>query len=229
MTSENRKTISRIIILCAIAIGCASDRARAAGASDIYDLADIVAVQDRAYKMNESLGLGASYLPSDAFNRGTSLQAFYTYSFSDLFTWEILNYGYVINQETQTKKDITSQGFSVNAGDGGKLDFPVHIFSTGVVITPVYFKGLMFNKRLLYGELSLYLGAGNAILNQTGSRILLTPGVQARFYMSQRWAMRFHLRDSFYNDTKQGLNSMIDFGIAFELSTRFFGSRTEAK
>lgn len=192
---------------------------------DIYDLTEIVAVQNRAYQFNEAFGLGGSYFPSDAFNHGYSANAFYTHSVSELFSWEVLRYNYIFNQETQTKKDVLAQGFLVTAGDGGKLDFPVHLITTGAIFTPLYNKGLLFNKRLIYGEIALYLGGGVAIMHQTGNRYLLTPGFQMRFFTSEKYALLAHFRDHFYNDAHQGINNMIDFGLAFEIRTGFLTSK----
>lgn len=209
--------------LCSFAVlTCESFAHAADGVKDIYDLTEVVAVQNRAYQFNQSFGLAGSYLPSDAFNREYSAGAFFNASFSEKLTWEVFRYSYCFNQPTQTKSDVQGQGFTVKAGNGGKLDYPVHIVTSGLVFTPLYFKGLMFNKRLIYGEMAFFAGLGTAIFDATGNRYLLTPGVQFRFFMSDRFAILAHLRNHFYSDTHQGVINMIDTGLALEIRTSFF-------
>ena len=192
---------------------------------DIYDLTDIVAVQNRAFEFKESFALLTSFLPSDAFNRGFGVGGYYNYTLNDHYSWEVLRYAYIFNEATSAKDDIQNQHFALSAGNGGVLDYPVHIFTTGIVFTPLYNKGLLFNHELMYSEFSLYLGAGVAVLEQTGNRYLITPGIQGRFYLSQKYAVIGHFRDHFYIDPQQGFSNMIDIGVALEFQINLFGPR----
>ncbi len=94
-------------------------------APGIYDLPQVVAVQNRAYQVSKELTLQAGYLPSDAFNKGYTIGANYTYFFSDYLGWEILNANYVINSPTNLKGDLLDccQVQVENVGFGGVLDY----------------------------------------------------------------------------------------------------------
>ena len=197
-----------------------------AAKTDVYDLPAIVAVQNREYFMPESLMLNLGYLPSDAFNKGYAIGAAYSYYLSDFLAWEVVNYDYINNQETSIKSQLYNLNVTVKGvGNGGVVDYPTSLLTTGLVYTPFYSKNLLFNKRIVQGELSLFLGAGEAFFAQTGTRILVTPGFQFRFFLNRSNAVRLFFRDHFYSDPNSGLTSMIDMGIGWEFRIDFFNGR----
>ena len=213
------------IVIFNVAQASAADPAKGSK-PDIYDLPPIVAVQNREFLMNESVALNLNYLPSDAFNKGYGLSASYAYYFSDYFAWEVLNAQYILNQVTNIKTQLLNLGVAVhNVGNGGVLDYPRTILTTGLLYTPFYSKNLLFNRRLIPGDISLYLGTGAAFFNSTGIRPLITPGFQLRFFNSPTTAAKIFFRYHFYLDPQQGLTGMIDMGIGFEIKIDFLTGR----
>jgi outer membrane beta-barrel protein len=196
---------------------------------DIYELTEIVAVQNRAFQFPESVSFFGSYMPSDAFNRSIGVGGSYSYTINDRYAWEVIRYSHVMTSPTAAKQDVQNQNLSLVAGNGGVLDYPTNIFNTGVTFTPLYNKGLLFNKTLVYSEISFYLGAGLSTFAQTGNRFLITPGVQARFYYSQGTAILAHFRDHFYEDPSNGFSNMIDFGLAVEFKVGLFSIFSKGK
>ena len=144
-----------------------------------YDLPKVVAVQNRAFKMDKDLSFQAGYLPSDAFNNGYVLGASYTHFFNDYFGWEILNANAVVNDSTNLKGDLLNCcGVDVeNNGFGGALDYMDAYALTSVVYTSLYTKSLLFTKSVVRGEVSFVGGAGWALFNKTVPRDLLLLGI----------------------------------------------------
>ncbi len=193
---------------------------------DVYDLPTPVAIQGRTNNIDESLSLNIGYIPTDSFNRGFPLTLNYAYYFRPFIAWEVLSFGYNFNRETQLKQDFKNLGVAVqNLGFGGVIDFPQNIIMTGVVYTPLYGKSLLFNKSLIHSETSLYLGAGSLVFNKVGHIPAIAPGIQGRFFLSPRSALRYYIRQFFFNDSQLGLTGITDIGIGYEFQFNFFSRR----
>ncbi|MGE3387670.1 MAG: outer membrane beta-barrel domain-containing protein [Bdellovibrionales bacterium] len=179
--------------------------------SQVYDLPKVVAVQNRAFQVPREFALQLGYLPSDAFNKGYAIGGAYTHFFNDYFGWEVLNASYVINSETNLKKDLLGC-CSVdveNVGFGGALDYIEWYALTSVVYTPLYTKSLLFNKKIVHGEISFLGGAGGVKFHETGMRSLVSLGFYVRFFLRPERSWKFEFRDHIYFEKSLGaVNAM---------------------
>ncbi|MBK7890159.1 MAG: hypothetical protein IPJ84_04715 [Bdellovibrionales bacterium] len=184
---------------------------------DVYDLPTPVAIQGRTNKIDQGVSISVGYIPTDSFNRGFPLTGAYSFYFKPYFAWEVLSYSYNFNRETQLKDDFKNLGVGVqNIGFGGVIDYPRNIIMTGIVYTPLYSKSLLFNKTLVHSETGFYLGVGTLVFSQVGHLPTIAPGIQARYFVSPKSAVRIYLRQYFFNDTQLGLTGITDIGVGFE-------------
>ncbi len=216
-SSSLRAFCALAVVLFSLVGQAADDLEFDKGNRTVYDLPEPVAIQGRKYQMSQSLLVTAGYLPSDSFNKGFTITAGYKLAFTPYLTWEILSFGYIINRETQLKKDLLALNVGVqNIGLGGVLDYPRQIYMTGLHYSPMYSKSLLFNSKLVYSETSVFLGTGTLNFNQVGHKPMLAPGVTWRMYMGPRSAVTAYFRDYFYMDDNTGITGIIDFGLGFE-------------
>lgn len=184
---------------------------------DVYDLPTPVAIQGRTNKIDQSFSISAGYIQSDSFNRSFPVAGTYSFYFTPYFAWEILSYSYNFNRETQLKEDIKNLAGGVqNTGLGGVLDFPRHVVMSGVIYTPLYSKSLLFSKTLAHSDTGFYLGAGSMVFSELGHRPAIAMGIQTRYFLSSKSAVRLYLRQYLFNDTKLGLTGMTDIGLGYE-------------
>ena len=71
--------------------------------SKVYDLPDLVAIQDRDYYLSHDLTFNVGWLPSDAFNKYAVGGVSYTYFLEDYMAWEVVNVQYAFLFETDLK------------------------------------------------------------------------------------------------------------------------------
>lgn len=196
---------------------------------DVYDLPTPVAIQGRTNNIDRSLSLNVGYIPSDSFNRGFPISLGYSYYFKPYLAWEVFNFTYNINRETQLKQDFRNLGVAVqNIGFGGILDYPKNIIVSGIVYTPLYGKSLLFNKSLVHSETSFYLGAGSIVFNQVGHIPTLVPGLQGRYFISPKSALRYYLRQYFFKDEQLGLTGITEIGLGYEFQFDFFSKKSSS-
>ncbi|MDX9730474.1 MAG: hypothetical protein RBT63_01770 [Bdellovibrionales bacterium] len=194
---------------------------------DVYDLPTPVAIQGRTNNIDQGIALNLGHIPTDSFNRGFPLSMSYTFYFKPYFAWEVLSFAYNFNRETQLKNDFLNLGVAVqNIGFGGALDFPKNIILTGVVYTPLYSKSLLFNKSLVHSETSFYMGAGTLVFEKVGHVPTFVPGIQGRYFLTPRSAMKYYLRQYLFNDTQLGLTGMTEVGLGFEFQFELFSKRS---
>ena len=113
-----------------------------------------MAVQNRPYYSLHDLTFSAGWLPSDAFNKGITFGASYTYFFKDYLAWEILNLNYSVNSETSLKQEMENLNIDItNEGFGGALDYMVAYATTNFIYTPFYNKSLLFNDKIVHGNM----------------------------------------------------------------------------
>lgn len=196
---------------------------------DVYDLPTPVAIQGRTNNIDQSISLNVGYIPSDSFNRGFPVSLGYSFYFKPYLAWEVVNYTYNINRETQLKQDFKNLGVAVqNIGFGGVLDYPKNIIVSGIVYTPLYGKSLLFNKSLVHSETSFYLGAGSIVFNQVGHIPTVVPGIQGRYFVSPKSAFRYYLRQYFFKDEQLGLTGITEIGVGYEFQFDFFSKRSSS-
>lgn len=194
---------------------------------DIYDLPTPVAIQGRTNSIDQSIAFNVGYIPSDSFNRGFPVSLNYSFYFKPYIAWEVLSFTYNYNRETQLKQDFRDLGVAVqNIGFGGVLDFPKNILMSGLIYTPLYGKSLLFNRSLVHSETSFYFGVGTIIFNAVGHVPAIAPGLQGRYFLGPKSALRYYLRQYFFKDSQLGITGMTEIGIGFEIQLDLFSKRS---
>lgn len=194
---------------------------------DVYDLPTPVAIQGRTNNIDQSISLNVGYIPSDSFNRGFPVTLNYAFYFKPYLAWEVVSYSYNINRETKLKQDFKDLGIgNSQIGFGGQLDYPQGILLTGLIYTPLYGKSLLFNKTLVHSETSFYLGVGTIQFNQSGSVPMVAPGIQGRYFLSPKTALRFYLRQYLFKDSVLGVTGITDLGLGYEIQFSLFSKNS---
>ena len=187
-----------------------------------YDLPTLVAVQNRPYYLNKDLSLQVNTLPSDPFNKGFSTGFSYTHYFKNYFGWEVVNFNYNFNIETDLKGDLNKVGVDVGLGEEsqgllGQLDYLDYYLSTNLVYTPIYSKNLLFNETITHGEINFILGGGIAQLHDAGIKPLVVAGCFFRFFSKPSRSWKFDFRNNIYFDERAGTINSWSFGIAYSM------------
>jgi len=184
-----------------------------------YELPKVTAVQNRPYYLNHDVSVQAGFLPSDAFNKGYSFGGSYTYFFSEYLGWEVVNANYNVNAETSLKKDLVDNfGVQVqNQGFGGVLDYITYYATTNLVYTPLYTKGLLFNRSVIHGETSFVAGAGGANFKTNGIRPLISIGAYFRFFSKPDTSLKIDIRNNVYFESSLGAVNALSIMFAYSM------------
>ncbi len=185
--------------------------------SDIYDLPELVAVQNRIYFLTHGLTAQVGVLPTDAFNKAVTVGGSYTTYFRDYLGWEIINFNYAFNRETELKQDLfrNFRAEVVNVGFGGVLDYVDYYVTTGIHYTPLYNKSLLFNRKVVRSETSFVIGGGGAKFHATGWRPVLSFGALFRFFTSVNQSLVFDIREHGYFEKDRGVQGLFAIGVGY--------------
>lgn len=183
---------------------------------DLEEGGKLYSVQNRKYVLAHEFSLSVGTVPLDAFYKGLTASFAYTYHFTDLWAWEIVNATYSLNLDTGLREDLQNN-YAVSPTEFPELQF---FFDSNVVLKPLYGKGVFLNDALIYGELYFTLGPAVARYENTeGVFIGPNAGVGLRIYLSQLFALRIEVRDYFYfsssnpSDTKNELALNLGLGL----------------
>ncbi len=184
-----------------------------------YDLPKVVAVQNRSYYVNKDLTFQLGFLPSDPFNKGVTFGVGYTHYFKDYLAWEVANVNYNMNRETGLKRDVNNLNIDIQnkGGLSGQLDYMNYYLATNLVYTPIYAKNLLFNSKVIHGEISLTLGGGVTKLQKTGVRPLVMAGGYFRFFTQPDRSWKFDFRNNIYFSQAAGAINAWSFGIGYSI------------
>lgn len=168
------------------------------------------AIQNRLHRLRWELNVGAALLPSDAYTKEVGGSASLTYHFNDLLGWEIAHGQAYYDWRSGLRSQLED-----NFGYAPQR-FPVlrYALDTNLVISPVYAKLALLNGRLLYLHLFALVGVGAALVTggepEPGSlepgrglhvAALVDAGLGVRAWLSQRWSLRYELRQYVSIDT----------------------------
>lgn len=199
--------------------------ARAARA-DVDESAPIFAVQNRLFQPRHEFHLGVGVLPINAFTKGITLGAGYTYHFSELWAWEIGQFAYSFNVDTSLKQQL----LEIAEVQPTQITSLAWFASTTAVFKPLYGKLALTNKWILHMEVFLCAGAAvggfvNARAESVSAfksenvRAGLDAGGGFRFYVSERFSVRLDVRDytffksgGTYDELYIGLAGAVTFG-----------------
>lgn len=183
--------------------------------SKFYDLAKVVAVQNRPYYVDHDLSFALGWLPSDAFNKGYTAGLSYTYSFNSYVQWEVFKADYVVNSPTNVKDEFLNLGVTATDEFTAALDYPVAMVTTNFVYTPFYNKSLLFNDTVIHGNTSLLAGVGAAKYNETGTRLIVDFGLMIRFFTDSGNSWKVEFRNNFFNSDVLGIIYGLHLNLAY--------------
>ncbi len=214
--SAMRTAVTAVSFLLSV-FHCQHAEAKPSIPSDVYDLPELVAVQNRTYFLTHGLTAQVGALPTDAFNKAVTVGGSYTTYFRDYLGWEIINFNYAFNHETDLKKDLfrNFRAEVVNVGFGGVLDYVDYYVTTGLHYTPLYNKSLLFNRKVVRSETSLVVGAGGAKFHATGWRPVLSVGALFRFFTSANKSIVFDIREHGYFEQDRGIQGLFAISVGY--------------
>jgi outer membrane beta-barrel protein len=182
---------------------------------DVYTLPKLVAVQSRQYYVNHDLTFQVGYLPMDSFNKSVVLGGSYTYYLSDFLAWEVINANYAINQDTGLKDQLRDE---FNADTGDILDYPTYYATTSLLYTPLYNKSLLFNKSLVFSDISFVFGGGMMNYDAQGAGGVVQIGAIFRFFTAPNQSIKFDFRTLIpMGFSEARVNLSIIIGYSFQL------------
>lgn len=181
-----KSAVAAALVLCAAATP--------AGADELEEGGQLYAVQNRKYVASHEFMIGVGTVPMDAYYKGITGTASYTYHFDDLWAWEIVSASYSLNIQTDLREEL-QKNWGVKPTEFPELKY---FGDSNLVLKPLYGKFAFLNDSLIYGE--LYLTAGPAVASYVNAGISVGPNLGAglRFYLSEYFAIRFDIRDYFF-------------------------------
>ncbi len=116
----------------------------------------IYAVQKKEYQLKHELYGAVGVLPMDAFYKGVTIGAGYTYHFSHHFAWEAFQVAFSNNVDTGLKDKIRDYDVDVENFREVKL-----LANSNIVFVPLYGKMSWLNRQVV--QMEVYLTAGPGI------------------------------------------------------------------
>lgn len=154
-------------------------------------------IQKRRFELNHEIALMIGELPASPFYKGITLNAGYTLHFSNYVAWQLLNFTYSIDIDTDLKRELTQ----IIALTGKPAPFAGEIIAYGashLIIKPFYGKQALRESALLHVEGYLGLGPALAVIQRTngngvtfggewlvGLRLWFTPAISSRLEIGQ--------------------------------------------
>lgn len=178
---------------------------------DIFAVPKVYAVQNRKYVLGNQLSFTLGYLPMDSFTKGVALGAAYTTYFTDFTGWEVVNATYIANMDTGLKKQLLSDF----QADPGKIpDFPKYMITSNIVYTPIYNKNLLFNKSVIWGDISFVAGGGIANFERNKMKPLVDIGAMLRFFVTSVSSLKVDFRENL-PFLSEGMKPFLTVGVAY--------------
>lgn len=166
-----------------------------AQAEELQNPGSVLAVQERAYRMNHELTLGVGVLPLDAFYKGYTAQVAYTFHFSDALAWQVGRFAYSYNVDTGLKAQLLTQ-YGVLPTQFSEVQW---IAGSDIVWSPLYGKWSFLNRSVVHFEGFLLIGVSVLDLtNQTGVpfKAALNVGVGGRVFSTKHVSFRLDVTDN---------------------------------
>jgi outer membrane beta-barrel protein len=178
------------------------------------DVGRVSAIQNRKYKLDQEIAALVAFLPWDAFYKGLAVGGSYTFHFSDAFAWEVARAMYSFNSDTDLKTQLIN--LSTKPTSFEEVNF---FITSDLVWSPVYYKGVLVNSTLFYGEFYGLLGPGAYWTSENKVRAAVNVGLGGRLFLSRTFSLRLEVRDSVLIETSP-LNVL---DIAFGVGLNFGG------
>jgi len=150
-------------------------------------------VQERLFREGLELNAGLGILPLNAFSKGVMVEGSVTYHFTNIWSWEIAQGGYVFaNSDTGLKTQLL-QNFDVQPTQLSRATFLV---GSNLVFTPFYAKVATLNRTVDHLELFFPVGLAFAGYEDPTAYLGgLDLGIGLRWYLGPHTSIRFDARN----------------------------------
>jgi len=217
--------MNRSILCSLMLIAVVPSVAHARSVEDELKSGQIIAVDDRPYRMIHEFSIHAGMLPTDAMYVGVSLGGSYTLHLSDLWAWEAVSFHYSANIDTDLESELSNR-FGVLPDPEPRFQY---LLSSSAVFTPMFGKQSIFNSDVALQGVYLALGGGIANLGGDDQDFFLPqvsggPGI--RIFFGQVVSTRLDVRAVATFDDVNGLE--VDLLLHAFLSVSFNFGKTRA-
>lgn len=167
-------------------------------AADDESPARVSVIQKRQYTLRHEISVSGGFLPLDAFYKGVTVNAAYTFHFNDHFAWRVARGTYDGAIDTGLKKQLQQQ-FGVLT-----TDFPQVQWMAGsdLVWNAFYGKTAFMNLVVLHLALFVVLG-GDAVKTQTEILPAVNVGGGIRFFATEWLSVKLEASNHFVVGKKQ--------------------------
>ncbi len=189
-------------------------------AGDIYDLPQLVAVQNRKYFLKNGLTFHADFLPSDSITRGFNLGLSLTHNLNDFIAWEIANLNYTFSMDTNLSENL-KKDFDKTLKHPLYFNFFKYYITTSLIYTPIYSKNLLFNKALVWSDINFLVGAGVGKLSHSGFKPIFNVGFYLRYFTSPKTSIKIDFREIIFKNSDRkvslGLKAIMVISIGLDI------------
>ena len=176
-------------------------------------------IQNREFRQGHEINLGVGILPLNAFEKGLTIGGGYTYHFSDFWAWEIAQFYYSFNLDTDLKNQLVGN-FSVQPT---QIESVNYIASSNIVLKPLYGKFSWANHSVIHAEMAAAIGPALArYLNPGSFRPGLDVGIYIRLYLARALSLRFDVREYVFENLPKGVSNELHLNLSLAVS---FGAR----
>ncbi|MGF1511739.1 MAG: outer membrane beta-barrel domain-containing protein [Myxococcota bacterium] len=186
--------MNRAITLSSLVLAMTSNASIArAGIEDQLNSGEIIAVDERPYRLVHEFSVSTGVIPNDAFFVGISLGGAYTLHLSDIWAWEAVNFQYSANISTNLEDELLDS-FEVQPELEPRLQY---LLTTSAIVSPFFGKQAVLNRDVVFQ--GVYFALGGGVANFSGDdensfrpQAQFGPGV--RFFFGQVVSARLDLR-----------------------------------
>lgn len=205
--------LSLALALLALGIGSVCSGARA----DLYDIPKSQTVMKKNYSLGNEVSLEFGYLPVDPLSKYLTGGVSYTQKFNENHGWEIFNVIYTLELATSLKRQMVRplpDGYGL---DQNSLPVLSLLMSSNYLFSPLYTKSILFNKSMIYSQMSFVAGGGVAKI-QSGIVPLFDVGLIERFFLARSQSVKFDFRYLAFSTNNELLKNNISLVVAYSWS-----------
>ena len=174
--------------------------------ADPYDVPQVVALENRLYNVKYDLTPHLGFYPMDAFNKSVVFGLSFTNFFESYKGWEIINFHYAKNIETNLKSQLLE---NFNVRPTGILDYIEWVALSSYVYTPFYSKNLAFNQKVFHGDIS-FVGGPGLVGFQSGEKAMAAGGgLILRFFWTEKYSVKLDARTYYHMGKDKNTNFLL--------------------
>ncbi len=208
-----------LLVLAALAVAVPASSAQAG----IMDQGgELFSIEKRDLLGSHELSVSLGSLPIDAFAKGVTLNGSYTYHFTHLWAWELVNGLWSFNIDTGLTRELKDE-YDVQPTDLGELKW---ILNSNVIIKPMYGKFALTNDKLFTAEMFFTMGyalGGFTAALPSGVNM----GVGLRMFLGKYFSARLDIRDYLFIPDFENLENHIFISLGLSLTFGFDDEQEE--